>query len=66
MKLVATLQAAASPDSRPRLLRLQHGSGHGLGKPTTKLIDLDVDVLLFLLGTIGTGLTSAGQDVGAG
>jgi prolyl oligopeptidase len=59
MKLVAALQAAASSESRPRLLRVQRGSGHGLGKPTSKLIDLDVDILAFLFGTIGTGLAPA-------
>jgi prolyl oligopeptidase len=56
MKLAATLQQAAEGPSRPKLLRLQHGSGHGLGKPTSKVIDLDVDILSFLLGTVGADL----------
>jgi prolyl oligopeptidase len=58
MKFIATLQAAADEASRPRLLRVQHDVGHGLGKPTTKVVDLDADILAFLLGTIGTDLPS--------
>jgi prolyl oligopeptidase len=53
MKFVATLQQAATANASPRLLRLQHGSGHGLGKPVSKIIDLDAEIDAFLLGTIG-------------
>ena len=50
MKFVAALQTASRAQSRARLLRLQRDVGHGLGKPTSKVIELESDVLSFLLG----------------
>ncbi|MCA9896434.1 MAG: S9 family peptidase, partial [Anaerolineae bacterium] len=46
-KFAATLQAESDPNNLI-LLRLDMKAGHGLGKPTVKLIDQRVDVLAFL------------------
>jgi prolyl oligopeptidase len=48
MKFAAALQAAnAGP--HPILLRIEAKAGHGLGKPTTKIIEEQTDILVFLL-----------------
>lgn len=47
-KFAAALQAAQGGDA-PILLRVQRKAGHGLGKPTTILIDELVDTYAFLL-----------------
>jgi prolyl oligopeptidase len=47
MKFAATLQAAAA-GSNPLLLRMDTGAGHGLGKPTPKVIDELSDIYAFL------------------
>ncbi len=59
MKLVAALQHASNAQSQPRLLRLQRGVGHGLGKPTSKVIELETNVLSFLLAAMGVDFPSA-------
>jgi prolyl oligopeptidase len=46
-KFAAALQAAQGCD-RPILLRVETSAGHGLGKPTAKLIDEATDRLAFL------------------
>ena len=53
MKFVATLQAAAGPDSRPRLLRVQRDVGHGLGKSTSRVRELDADIYTFAMAACG-------------
>jgi prolyl oligopeptidase len=50
-KFAAALQHAQGCDS-PVLARIDTSAGHGLGKPTSKLIDERADVLAFLAGTI--------------
>jgi len=49
-KFAATIQRAHH-GARPPLLRLELKAGHGLGKPTTKIIDERSDVLAFLFET---------------
>jgi prolyl oligopeptidase len=51
-KLAATLQAADSGHN-PILLRVEFKAGHGLGKPTAKVIDEKADTYAFLLRTFG-------------
>jgi prolyl oligopeptidase len=46
-KFAATLQAANGGEN-PILLRIETKAGHGMGKPTTKLIEERADVLAFL------------------
>ena len=46
-KFAAALQAAQAGDA-PILIRIDTDAGHGLGKPTGKLIDERADVLAFL------------------
>ena len=46
-KFAAALQAAQSCDN-PVLLRVETAAGHGLGKPTTKLIEEAADRIAFL------------------
>ncbi len=51
-KFAAALQAAqAGP--QPVLIQIETKAGHGAGKPTTKLIDEQVDRLAFLVRTLG-------------
>jgi prolyl oligopeptidase len=51
-KFAAALQAAqAGPE--PVLIQIETKAGHGAGKPTTKLIDEQVDRLAFLVRTLG-------------
>ena len=47
MKFAATLQTA-DPGHNPLLIRIETEAGHGLGKPTTKLIEEASDVYSFL------------------
>ena len=50
LKLAAAVQYAAGGRSdQPLLVRVETRAGHGLGKPTSKLIDESADVFAFLL-----------------
>jgi prolyl oligopeptidase len=51
-KFTATLQPA-NGGSNPILLRLEMKAGHGLGKPTAKIIEEESDVLAFLFDRFG-------------
>lgn len=51
-KLAATLQAADA-GRNPILLRIETKAGHGMGKPTSKVIAEQADVLAFLAKTVG-------------
>ncbi len=51
-KFTATLQRAHSGE-HPPLLRLELKAGHGLGKPTAKIIEERSDMLAFLFNTFG-------------
>jgi len=53
MKFVAALQDAAGPHSRPRLLRVQRDVGHGLGKATSRVLELDADIYTFAMAACG-------------
>lgn len=56
LKFAATLQAAAGyafDPTRPILLRVETRAGHGLGKPTAKLIEEAADVYAFLWANVG-------------
>jgi prolyl oligopeptidase len=46
-KFTAALQAAQSGDD-PILIRVQTNAGHGVGKPTSMLIQEEADILAFL------------------
>ena len=50
MKFAATLQAAQAGD-QPILLRLEKNAGHGIGKPTHKIIEEQTDIYTFLFKT---------------
>jgi prolyl oligopeptidase len=50
-KFAATLQAADS-GANPILIRIETGAGHGMGKPTSKVIDEFSDVFAFLQATL--------------
>ena len=52
-KFAATLQTAAPAGGNPLLLRVETRAGHGLGKPTTKLIAEWADIYAFLAATLG-------------
>ena len=47
MKFAATLQAAQKGEN-PILLRVEKNAGHGLGKPTVKIIEEQTDMFSFL------------------
>lgn len=47
-KFAATLQAANPDSPNPVLIRVETGAGHGLGKPTAKLIAEQSDIYAFL------------------
>ncbi|MDF1596522.1 MAG: prolyl oligopeptidase family serine peptidase [Acidimicrobiia bacterium] len=47
-KFTATMQAQADPSS-PLLLRVETRAGHGLGKPTAKVIEEAADIYAFFL-----------------
>jgi prolyl oligopeptidase len=51
-KFVATLQAVVG-DSGPALLRVDRRAGHGLGKPTSMLIDEAADIFAFFIHHLG-------------
>jgi prolyl oligopeptidase len=51
-KFAATLQAADTGEN-PILLRVEFKAGHGLGKPTGKVIDEVADIYAFLLRAFG-------------
>ncbi|MDN4606904.1 prolyl oligopeptidase family serine peptidase [Sporosarcina highlanderae] len=51
-KFAATLQAGHEGDN-PILLRVEKNAGHGLGKPTAKIIEEQTDVYSFLFKTLG-------------
>ncbi|MCG7344584.1 prolyl oligopeptidase family serine peptidase [Sporosarcina sp. ACRSL] len=51
MKFAATLQTAYKGDN-PILLRVEKNAGHGLGKPTVKIIEEQTDVYSFLFKTL--------------
>ncbi|HEY6539830.1 MAG TPA: prolyl oligopeptidase family serine peptidase, partial [Ktedonobacteraceae bacterium] len=51
-KFAATVQAAHTGDN-PILLRIEMKAGHGMGKPTTKLIEERSDILAFLFERFG-------------
>jgi prolyl oligopeptidase len=46
-KFAAALQNGSHPENLT-LLRIDTKAGHGLGKPTEKLIDQQVDIFVFL------------------
>ena len=48
----AALQAAQADDA-PVLIRIQTKAGHGMGKPTTVLIQETADMLAFLVRVLG-------------
>lgn len=56
-KFAASLQAAQG-DDRPILVRVETSAGHGMGKPTAKLIAESTDVLAFLEAVLGLTLQS--------
>ncbi|HEX9064061.1 MAG TPA: prolyl oligopeptidase family serine peptidase [Streptosporangiaceae bacterium] len=51
-KFAAALQAAQGGDA-PVLIRIETSAGHGAGKPTSKIIAEDADVLAFLSKALG-------------
>jgi prolyl oligopeptidase len=51
-KFAAALQSAQAGDA-PALIRIDTAAGHGLGKPTAKIIEEDADVLAFLVRSLG-------------
>ncbi|NYF25383.1 prolyl oligopeptidase family protein [Sporosarcina sp. JAI121] len=51
MKYAATLQAGQQGDN-PILLRVEKNAGHGLGKPTVKIIEEQTDMYTFLFKTM--------------
>ena len=57
-KFAAALQAAQGGDA-PILIRIETDAGHGVGKPTDKLVAERADVVTFLVRTLGVG-SSAG------
>lgn len=57
MKFVAALQSVASAEDRPRLLRYQSDVGHGLGKPRSKVLELDCAIYAFALESCGVATT---------
>lgn len=52
MKFAATLQAAQQAE-HPILLRVEKNAGHGLGKPTVKIIAEQTDMYSFLFKALG-------------
>jgi prolyl oligopeptidase len=50
LKLAAAMQhAAGGASEHPLLVRIETRAGHGLGKPTSKLVDESADIFAFLL-----------------
>jgi len=54
-KFAAALQAAQGGDA-PALIRIDVKAGHGVGKPTSKLIEEASDQLAFLVKSLGVQL----------
>ena len=52
MKFAATLQAAQQGE-QPILLRVEKNAGHGMGKPTVKIIEEQTDMYSFLFKVLG-------------
>jgi prolyl oligopeptidase len=52
-KMAARLEEAQGDPSRPILLRVDAGAGHGQGKPASKLVEQLVDELSFVFDQIG-------------
>lgn len=50
-KLAARMQAA-SGNSAPVLIRVEMRAGHGVGKPMSKVIEEDADILAFVLASL--------------
>ena len=50
-KYAATLQRKAKSE-KPLLIRIETSAGHGMGKPTAKIIDERADVLAFTLANM--------------
>jgi prolyl oligopeptidase len=59
-KFAATLQASQT-GSAPILLRIETDAGHGLGKPTAKLIEDSAETYAFLFRTMGVGEMTEGR-----
>jgi prolyl oligopeptidase len=57
-KFAAALQAAQGGDA-PILIRVETSTGHGAGKPTTKLIAESTDMLAFLEKVLEPGPRTA-------
>ena len=55
-KMAARLEEAQGDSSRPILLRVDTGAGHGQGKPASKLVDQVVDELSFVFDELGLRL----------
>ncbi len=56
LKFAATLQEVHGQDA-PMLLRVETSTGHGLGKPTAKLIAESTDYLAFLEAALSRGVS---------
>ena len=52
-KMAARLQDAQAASDRPILLRVESKAGHGVGKPTSKLVEDLADELTFLFHELG-------------
>jgi prolyl oligopeptidase len=50
-KFAAALQAAQSGDN-PALIRIETSTGHGLGRPTTKVIEETSDIYAFIFDAL--------------
>jgi prolyl oligopeptidase len=59
LKFGAALQAAAA-GPHPILLRVEAKAGHGLGKPTAKIIEEQADIYTFLLHMLGIVVKAGG------
>ena len=57
MKFAAALQDVATVEDAPRLLRYQLDVGHGLGKPRSKVRELDCAIYTFALACCGVAPT---------
>lgn len=56
LKLAAAIQhAAGGTSAQPLLVRVETRAGHGMGKPTSKLVDESADVFAFLLHHLADG-----------
>jgi prolyl oligopeptidase len=62
-KFAAALQAAQAGDA-PVLIRIDTSAGHGMGKPTAKVIEERADVLAFLEQALGVAAERAGRGSG--